>query len=355
MKLHVPIYYNEFHCIAEKCKSNCCKAGWEIDIDDKTANIYKETNGEFGEKLRKNINFGKTNSFILNEKNNCPFLNNKNLCEIIIRLGEENLCQICTEHPRFYEWFNGIKEGGIGLCCEEAARIILSQNKPFKISEIEIPYENCDEYDEEIYNYISNARNKIISYLNDSAIPLNSRIRDVLWYSYTIQQNINSNLLDDEEIFSITPYTNTDLAKILQFFISLEPNNENWIPYLKNCINLYKTNYKLIEEFENSNPEISKYLENISIYFIWRYFLKGVFDEDIISKASFMAISIAIIKCLLFCSWLENKTLTFDKIIEIVKNYSEEIEYSEKNLELIYDAIYEIEDFSIENIIGLFE
>ena len=49
-----------------------------------------------------------------------------------------SLCDICSIHPRYFEWFANIKEGGIGLCCEEAARIILSQNIPFKTFETEI-------------------------------------------------------------------------------------------------------------------------------------------------------------------------------------------------------------------------
>ena len=54
MKLIAPSYYKNFKCIAGKCKNNCCKAGWEIDIDDDTANLYKSVNTTFGEKLKAN-------------------------------------------------------------------------------------------------------------------------------------------------------------------------------------------------------------------------------------------------------------------------------------------------------------
>ena len=58
MKLRLPNYYKNFKCIADKCKDSCCSAGWEIDIDDKTAEFYKNVKGNFGDKLRKNIKFG---------------------------------------------------------------------------------------------------------------------------------------------------------------------------------------------------------------------------------------------------------------------------------------------------------
>ena len=107
-------------------------------------------------------------------------------------------------------------------------------------------------------------------------------------------------------------------------------------------------------EFEKQNTEINNYLKNISNYFIWRYFLKGTFDEEIISKISLMAISICIIKILFFCKWIENGTIGLDDCIDLVRNYSEEIEYNEDNLNKLYDACYELEYFSLENLISLF-
>lgn len=352
MKLRTPEYYKYFHCSADKC-SDCCCIGWEIDIDNKTADFYKKINGNFGNKLRKNINFDKTNNFILDKNDRCPFLNNKNLCEIFTELGEKSLCNICTNHPRYYEWFNELKEGGIGLCCEEAAKLIISQNTKFKTFEIDIPYEKCHKYDKNLFDYLTTARNSIISYLDDTTFSLNSRIRDILWYAYTIQQNIDSELFDDTDIFPITSYTKCNISNIFNIFLKLDPFAANWIPYLQNCRNIYNKNLDKYNEFEDANPNISIYLKNISIYFIWRYFMKGVFNYDIISKVQLMAVSVLTIKLLFFCKWIENGKITFDDCVEISKNFSKEIEYSEDNLIKLEDFFYTDNNFSIENLIGL--
>ena len=37
------------------------------------------------------------------------------------------MAQICTDHPRYYEWFSDGREDGLGLCCEAAAELILAQ------------------------------------------------------------------------------------------------------------------------------------------------------------------------------------------------------------------------------------
>lgn len=360
MKTYVPNYYKNFHCLASDCKNSCCTAGWEIDIDENTAQYYKSVQGEFGNKLRKNIKNNSTNSskcFSLNKNNTCPFLTQNKLCEIYIKLGEQHLCQICQEHPRFYEWFANYKEAGIGLCCEEAARIILTQKDEFKIEEIKLLNDlnnfNDIDYNEEIFNYLNRAREKIINYINNAS-NIRSSIKNIIWYANVLQQNIDNNLLDDEDIFEINSYTSTNVSEILIFLLTLEQNNSNWHKYLKNAISLYEKSNQNLNLFFKENTIIDTYLKNIFLYFIWRYFIKSVFDEDVISKVILAAISTATIETLLFTKWIENKTLTLEDCIKIVQNYSEEIEYNEDNIIKIYNECYENNLFNIENIIGLF-
>lgn len=123
MDIFVPSYYKDFKCIASKCKHNCC-IGWEIDIDNDTLELYKQQSD-----IIKNINLNADiPHFILKEDDRCPFLNNKNLCEIILNHGEEALCQICKDHPRFVNCFNSRTETGLGLTCEAAVKLILDND-----------------------------------------------------------------------------------------------------------------------------------------------------------------------------------------------------------------------------------
>lgn len=334
MKLIAPNYYKEFHCIADKCKHSCCKAGWEIDIDDKTANFYNSVESDFGNKLKTNIKNNSENTskcFSMDSNGVCPFLNSSNLCDIYINLGEEHLCDICKEHPRYYEWFDNCKEVGIGLCCEEAARIILSCNEKFDTYEIEIPYEDSFSYDSNLYNYLLSARNQVINYINNTQ-DIHKCVDNLLWFAQTLQQNIDFDLLDEEEIFDVPPI-NTEIKNYLEFLLTLEPNDSTWPIYIKNCINLYSSNQIRIPEFLEQHSEVNTYLKNISLYFVWRYFMKSVFDEDVYSKINFMAISTKIINALFFCKWIKTGNLTLEDCIDIVRRYSEEIEYCEENIE----------------------
>ena len=124
MKVYFPSYYRDFKCIADRCRHSCC-VGWEIDVDDGTVEVYEGLGGELGREIRSHISGGVIG---MCSDGRCPFLDSRGLCRIISSLGEEYVSDICREHPRFYHSVGGRVEGGIGISCEEAARIILSSD-----------------------------------------------------------------------------------------------------------------------------------------------------------------------------------------------------------------------------------
>ena len=124
MKEYILSYYPNFKCVASECKHTCC-AGWDMYIDKKTLNDYKNEKSVFSATLLKGINFKKSR-FKTDKNGRCAFLNGDGLCEIIKNLGEQSLCQICRDHPRFKCYFENGEETGLGFCCEQATKIILS-------------------------------------------------------------------------------------------------------------------------------------------------------------------------------------------------------------------------------------
>lgn len=144
MKIRVPDYFVDFRCIADRCKDSCC-IGWEIDIDDDARRKYEALDTPLGREIREKTSHG---FFTLQENGRCAFLDEGGLCRIISSVGEGYLCDICREHPRYYGVGGKGIEGGLGLSCEEAARIILSLRKLPRIIEIErdVPYLDEDEF-----------------------------------------------------------------------------------------------------------------------------------------------------------------------------------------------------------------
>lgn len=153
MILRKPDFYDKFKCTASHCSDTCC-VGWEIDIDKTSQDSYSKVKGPFGDKLRANIEEG---HFKLLPHDRCPFLDKSNLCEIYQNLGEGALCDICREHPRFVEVYGDIMERGLGLCCEEASRLLLEGEGPLQFTN-----EECDESEDELDEDDIEIRNEVL-------------------------------------------------------------------------------------------------------------------------------------------------------------------------------------------------
>ncbi|MBR3910743.1 MAG: flagellin lysine-N-methylase, partial [Anaerotignum sp.] len=178
MKLIAPDYYTKFQCIADRCRHSCC-IGWVIDVDADTLEYYRSVEGALGERLKNGIDEGgETPHFILGEGERCPFLNHTGLCDLITELGEESLCQICTDHPRFRHFFADHTEIGLGLCCEEAGRRILGEERPMKLIILEDDGGNepADPEEEELLAL----RESLFAMVQDRSLPIKQRMEKLL-------------------------------------------------------------------------------------------------------------------------------------------------------------------------------
>lgn len=138
MKTIVPDYYKEFKCIANKCKHTCCR-DWEVEIDDDSLKRFEAI-----PYINEQIERGEDNHFKLLEGDICPFLREDGFCEMICRYGEDILCQTCSDHPRFRNFWEDRIEMGLGLVCEEACRLVLTREQPMKLEVLEASEDDTD-------------------------------------------------------------------------------------------------------------------------------------------------------------------------------------------------------------------
>ena len=125
-------FYNNFTCKAGECGHSCCK-GWEIDVDEATACYYHSQEGDFGKWLRDALYVDEEGwHFRLDEHDRCPFLKENGLCEIILTLGEDALCDICALHPRFFFEVGELQFAGLGASCEAVCTLLLDDQKPLR-------------------------------------------------------------------------------------------------------------------------------------------------------------------------------------------------------------------------------
>ncbi len=307
MKIYAPKYYNKFCCIADKCRHSCC-IGWEIDIDNATYEYYKNVSGQIGKKLSDNIHtVDNVPCFQLDSDDRCPFLNNQNLCEIIINLGEDKLCGICSDHPRYHNYYSSRIETGIGLCCEEAARLILTYEEKMQLISIgengELAIDN--EGEDTFFAY----RQRIFDILQDRASTVTGRI-DMLINNFDI------------------PLPKKSAAQWAEFLHSLERLDEEWNVKLDL---LQEANQSSIKSMDN-NPIPA---EQLLVYFLYRHMSEGIYDGKLSERIAFAIVSCCIIFAISDAICKDN----IQTLADIARMYSAEIEYSDENIEKILEMI----------------
>ena len=381
MRFRVPGYYKQFTCIADRCIDNCCFGGWQIDIDKETIDFYDTVQGDFGDRLKKYVD-KEAGCFTLNN-GQCPFLLENNLCEIYKELGPEHMGLVCTQFPRFTEYYGNIKETGIGMACEEAARIILNDSTPFILEETDIDEEEIwGEYDSSLGQSLFILRDKIMSMLDDTSLSLSDKLCVILDKCDYLQNLINNNnydeirkfcsdvnLSEDIKASSLKQDTSTSIItsndnskpdnrvikainmKIWWAYLDLEPLNSQWQELSSNTYDyLYENSDEVCcTPYDNYLLEI--YLTRLTKYYVYRYMLKASFDHNLTGKAQLIVSNLIILKDLFIFRKGKDSNQDDKKILmDIIHIFSREIEYSEDNISDLYDSFIFDDVFSCKSL-----
>lgn len=309
----VPDYYKNFRCIADRCRHSCC-IGWEIDIDDDTLEMYKTTEGDLGRRLCENIvtEADGTSHFRLGEDERCPFLNSRNLCDIYTQLGPDGFCQICDDHPRFRNFYSDRTEIGLGLCCEAAAKLILSQKETSKLVCIEndggefLFEDECDLLD---------LRDDIFDILQNRSILVKNRIKDML------------NLCGVKLVHKTA-------AQWADIFMSLEKLDDIRDIMLEELKSADESRLKLPQ-----NEETETAFEQLAVYFVYRHLADSLDDDRLAERIKFVVLSCKMIYLLCAVHYIKNGHISVDDMAEIARVYSSEVEYSDDNMEKLFEVL----------------
>ncbi len=320
-----PDFYDEFKCIADKCTDSCC-IGWEIGVDENAFEKYQKLQSPLGDEIRSYITKSEDGSycFELSESERCPFLNKENLCDIIIKCGESFLCDICREHPRFYEWFVGVTECGLGLCCEEVCRILLENDEPFSLitesDGAEIFFDTKEDVAEsDFYIFLSAFREKLFEILFKKEISFEEKLVKIL---------------SKTESFCGEKIKNRNYKNSLELYKKTEPIDEKWTLYIKELSDNFESVLNIEKEFQEKTKCDMLY-SKILAYIIYRHFIKAVFDKSIKERICFAVEGVRFIYLCDMKTYFEKGELTLKDRIENLKNWSKQVEYSEENTELL--------------------
>lgn len=132
-----PDFYGDFHCIGGQCSFTCCKE-WKIAVDHETKMRWRkmdvpETVLESGRvpehACLSTSNKAQLSQFVVKKDGGeiiellpnmrCPFLEDSELCRLVLDYGEECLSETCHVFPRETHEFTDRTERTLVSCCPE--------------------------------------------------------------------------------------------------------------------------------------------------------------------------------------------------------------------------------------------
>ncbi len=392
MKITTPFYYKDFKCIAGACTDTCC-AGWDVDVDEASYKYYKSVKGSFGKRLKsvmvKSEEGGCT--FTLNN-GRCPFLNDENLCDLYIALGEENLCDTCAEFPRFINEYGNTREIGIAPSCITAGEIIFNYKD-------KLVFENTENYefpktyndiDPLTYIQLTSARKMAYSIVQNRAYTINDRCVLLLEFAKKIQKHLDSER--DELIANVVnafkdmdyqqsvldnakkKYSGFDdtayryIYKYFDKFKGMEVINPDWFKvlevnneFMQDCDKNGMSDFfnKMYNEFDTYYEDRQFEYEQLLVYYVYRYFLDAVYDYNLVLKIKNGIVGYLILKQADVAKWYINgkqcgeRKLSKAEQIDMAHLYSRQFEHSYSNFEVYTENFCKMRKYAYSNLLKI--
>lgn len=374
MKYLFPNYYKKFQCIADKCEDTCC-AGWQIMIDERSMEDYKNTTHPFKMQLDASIDW-EEGAFKQDACRRCAFLDERNLCRLYTAMGEQSLCETCTNYPRHMEEFEDLREYTLSLSCPEVARMLMGMEEKVSFYSEEDDVEECEEdyedFDPILHEMLQETRAVMMQIVQNRSWHIGVRMA-MLWHMAEEMQRY----CDEGELFAWdavkdgynsdetaqrerrclqqwmdTPEKNYDWSlKLFRGLYQLELLNEDWGNLLdETAVVVYgkgAAHYvRLVEEFEQwlekHMPRWQIQMEQLMVYFLSTYLCGAVYDGYIASKVQVAVGSGLYIYVILAGMWIKNqRQLCEEDVVDVVYRYSRELEHSDINMEELENYIDE--------------
>lgn len=385
MQFTIPHYYNKFHCVAGACLDTCC-AGWAIMIDDRSRRRYRTQKGEFGERLRRSIDWN--NRSFKQCGRRCAFLNQDNLCDMYVEAGPEMLCKTCRDYPRHTEEYEGAREISLSLSCEEAARLILgTQEKVRFLTKEDNREESYEDFDFLLYTKLMDSRDVIFSFLQNRSMACSLRMAMALGLTHDIQRRIRQDCLYKiDELFDrykgelakeaiAVKLADRKIDGSVRFekmlswfgiFKELEVLNADWPRYIGTLKKLlfdegasaYEENrhsfYQYLMEDEEQKKQWELWSEQLLVYFVFTYYCGSVYDGQPYAKMKLAVVSTLLIQEMAQAVFkMREGRLDFSEFVHLSHRFSREVEHSDQNLNALDRIFCTDSRFGLDSILSL--
>lgn len=271
MKIVKPTFYKNFKCIAGDCPDSCCQ-GWEVDADSDSLEYYKTLDNSL--EIKKRIDFVLSKDefdntiFTLAPKKRCPFLNEENLCDMHIAIGGEHTPYTCRTFPRFIYDFGATREIGISFSCPVASDMMYNTESFDFETDINSDLPTLNDIDAEKYFLLYKGRAEAYKIAKDKNKSIRERLNDLLDLGVLLQEKLFPYDEGGDDIAFFDVFKNPELI------------NPEW--------------KEKVENFSLKQVSDTQSNENILMYFLYKYLMQAVYDDDALSKIKMAVLGVLI-------------------------------------------------------------
>lgn len=400
-----PKYYSKFQCDPTKCHDTCCER-WKIFVDKCTYKKYiKSENTPIKEIVNTGLSINETSTndddfaiINLNSEMVCPFLNQNNLCEVFINMGESSLSKTCKTYPRINILVNDVIERGLEMSCSVATELALLNENGIEFEKVMDNVNLNDIYvvsptfeDLKQLEIVKEIRTTVIDFLQTRTIELSERVAIVGYFLSKVAAKIDSSAIHYEEVLSTIKeakdtinqlefqniqnydqlqnkqqffYLNTILSMKFKDGDSISFFSKRYIKCLMQVLDVfgsvkdkelekyYKTNYeKYLKPYLDKKSYI---LENFLVNYVFIYSSELFKLNDIWNSYLKLCVVYGLFKFNLVGLATYNKGMNDDIILKLIQSLSKTIIHDKKYLESVIKYLEEEKLVEHAKLITLF-
>lgn len=233
--------------------------------------------------------------------------------------------------------------------------------------------------DEEVLSEFLECRNIVFNIIERNDLDLGTKAALALEFVKEVQNNIDLGDMDEipelMEEYRDENFINTlikelesykgkesikhkNLCEYLKIYKSIKHINSNDPLGLEKALKYFEGNEEFYlrkhKEFNEYYKENLYKFKNILVYFIFRYFMKAIFDYDVSAKIKLAIISTLMIKELAVVRFIDNNNeFTEEDMVEVSRIYSKDIEHSDENIENLQEIFETEEIFEVDEILPM--
>ena len=346
MVITVPDYFHDFHCLAGSCPDTCC-GQWEIVVDAAAKARYLSVEGKLGRRIRAALTTRDGEDVMVLENGKCPLLTEDGLCEIVLQKGEDFLSETCHTHPRFTEIYGNLQETMLSISCPEAARLLLTREKPlsFVTTRNNAPPEPTD-LEPELFVALSQGRDTAMAILQRRSLPLSDRLALFLEFAHRLER-----LTDDGRYYAAQSLSHRyrDEGYCLRRLARLRRKRRggDFAPLKALLLSMEHLSadtpaiFAALEAPVLEGDEVP--LEQLAVYLLFRWWRKASCDGYLWRQAGAIAAGVLAVAAL---------TPLFGGVLEAARRFSKEVEHSDENRAALTHAM-DGADFSLSALLSL--